>query len=176
MFTLPTNLIVLIKTTKQCGNYVQNITVSAEKNSNLSAGSATATGKTLSSKASLVSTTPQERTNSVAPEPEGSSPHSQQPPSGPYPEPGESTPHSSPPTNLPKVHPPTYAFVFKVVFFLRAFPPKSCARFSPLPCVPGQKIKMAVRLFNERHLKCGFVKCTICPNVQSVIRILQINA
>jgi hypothetical protein len=36
-------------------------------------------------------------TNSVAPEPEGSSPHSQQPANGPYPEPGESTPHPSPP-------------------------------------------------------------------------------
>jgi hypothetical protein len=34
-----------------------------------------------------------ELTNSVAPEPEGSSPHSQQPANGPYPEPGESTPH-----------------------------------------------------------------------------------
>jgi hypothetical protein len=38
----------------------------------------------------------------VAPEPEGSSPHSQQAANGPYPEPGESTPHSL--TNLPKVH------------------------------------------------------------------------
>jgi hypothetical protein len=35
-----------------------------------------------------------ELTNSVAPEPEGSSPHSQQPANGPYPEPGESTPPS----------------------------------------------------------------------------------
>jgi hypothetical protein len=32
-------------------------------------------------------------TNSTAPEPEGSSPHSQQPANGPCPEPGESTPH-----------------------------------------------------------------------------------
>jgi hypothetical protein len=35
-------------------------------------------------------------TNSVAPEPEGSSPHSQQPVNDPYPEPGESTPHPPP--------------------------------------------------------------------------------
>jgi hypothetical protein len=35
----------------------------------------------------------------VAPEPEGSSPHSQQPANGPYPEPGESTPH--PPNQSP---------------------------------------------------------------------------
>jgi hypothetical protein len=40
-------------------------------------------------------------TNSVAPETEGSSPHSQQPASGPYPEPGESTPHPPPPISLP---------------------------------------------------------------------------
>jgi hypothetical protein len=39
----------------------------------------------------------------VAPEPEGSSPHSQQPANGPYPEPDKSTPHPSP-TNLSKVH------------------------------------------------------------------------
>jgi hypothetical protein len=39
----------------------------------------------------------------MAPEPEGSSPHSQQPANGPYPEPSESTPHT-PPTNLSKVH------------------------------------------------------------------------
>jgi hypothetical protein len=37
----------------------------------------------------------------VAPEPEGSSPYSQEPANGPYPEPGESTPN--PPTNLPKI-------------------------------------------------------------------------
>jgi hypothetical protein len=38
-------------------------------------------------------------TNSVAPEPEGSSPHSQEPANNPYPEPGESTPH--PPNQYP---------------------------------------------------------------------------
>jgi hypothetical protein len=43
-------------------------------------------------------------TNSMAPEPEGSSPHSQQPANGPYPEPGESTPHTHTHTSLPKVH------------------------------------------------------------------------
>jgi hypothetical protein len=35
----------------------------------------------------------------MAPEPEGSSPHSQQPATDPYPEPGESTP--SPPSGFP---------------------------------------------------------------------------
>jgi hypothetical protein len=40
-------------------------------------------------------------TNSVAPDPEGSSPHSQQPANGPYSEPGESTPY--PLAYLPKV-------------------------------------------------------------------------
>jgi hypothetical protein len=53
-------------------------------------------------------------TNSVAQEPEGSSPHSQQPATGPYPEPVESNPH--PQTNLPKIHsdpflPPTLWFL-----------------------------------------------------------------
>jgi hypothetical protein len=43
-------------------------------------------------------------TNSVAPEPEGSSPHSQQPANGPYPEPGESTSHTLTPASLPKVY------------------------------------------------------------------------
>jgi hypothetical protein len=38
-------------------------------------------------------------TNSVAPEPEGSSPHSQQPANDPSPEPAESTPH--PPNQSP---------------------------------------------------------------------------
>jgi hypothetical protein len=33
-------------------------------------------------------------TNSVVPEPEGSSSHSQQSANGPYPEPGESNPHT----------------------------------------------------------------------------------
>jgi hypothetical protein len=41
-------------------------------------------------------------TNSVEPEPEGSSPHSQQPANGPCPEPGESTP-PPPPTTVPKI-------------------------------------------------------------------------
>jgi hypothetical protein len=41
-------------------------------------------------------------TNSVAPEPEGSSPHSQQPATGPYPEPTVSNLHSA--ASLPKIH------------------------------------------------------------------------
>jgi hypothetical protein len=40
--------------------------------------------------------------NSVAQEPEGSSPHTQQLATGPYPDPVESSPH--PPANLPKIH------------------------------------------------------------------------
>jgi hypothetical protein len=40
-------------------------------------------------------------TKYVAPEPEGSSPHSQNPANGPYPEPGESTPHPPPPSQSP---------------------------------------------------------------------------
>jgi hypothetical protein len=71
-------------------------------------------------------------TNSVMPEPEGSSPHSQQPTNDPYPEPGESTPNP-PPTNLPKVH---FDPIYALVFFLRAFPPKPCTLFYPILCMP----------------------------------------
>jgi hypothetical protein len=50
-------------------------------------------------------------TNSVTPEPEGLSPHSQQPANGPHPEPSEYSPHS-PPANLhnvrfDRIHPST---------------------------------------------------------------------
>jgi hypothetical protein len=49
------------------------------------------------------------KTKFVVPEPEGSSPHSQQPASGPYPEPGESTPHPPQPVSLRSIwsHPST---------------------------------------------------------------------
>jgi hypothetical protein len=40
-------------------------------------------------------------TNTVTPEPEGSSPHSQQPASDPHPEPGESTPPPPTPSQSP---------------------------------------------------------------------------
>jgi hypothetical protein len=72
----------------------------------------------------------------VAPEPEGSSPHSQQPANGPYPEPAESTPH--PPNQSPQgpfwSHPPIYALVFQVVYFFRVFWPKPMRpiQFQPL--------------------------------------------
>jgi hypothetical protein len=72
-------------------------------------------------------------TNSMAPEPEGSSPHSQQPANGPYPEPGESTPH--PPANLPKVHfdPILSSTPWSSKWSPSAIPAKPCTRFSPLP-------------------------------------------
>jgi hypothetical protein len=38
----------------------------------------------------------------MVPEPEDSSPHLQEPATGPYPEPTESAPH--PPANLPEIH------------------------------------------------------------------------
>jgi hypothetical protein len=44
----------------------------------------------------------QQYQNSVAPEPEGSSPHSQESATGPYPEPTGST--LRPPNNLPMIH------------------------------------------------------------------------
>jgi hypothetical protein len=64
--------------------------------------------------------------NSVAPEPEVSSPHSKQLATGPYPEPAESTPHpfSKSPQDLFWFHSPIYASIFRVVSFHRAFPPK----------------------------------------------------
>jgi hypothetical protein len=49
-------------------------------------------------------TTFSDLTNSVAQEPEGSSPHSQQPATGPCPEPVESNPPPPPQANLPKIH------------------------------------------------------------------------
>jgi hypothetical protein len=62
-------------------------------------------------------------TNSVAPEPKGSSPSSQQPAARPYPEPAESTPHP-PPSHSPEdpfwSHSPVYAPVF-----LSGFPTKT---------------------------------------------------
>jgi hypothetical protein len=70
----------------------------------------------------------------VAPEPEGSSPHSQQPATSPYPEPVESTPH--PPTNLPKVHfypiLPSTPWSFKWSFSY-GIPSKTLYTFLPSP-------------------------------------------
>jgi hypothetical protein len=84
----------------------------------------------------------------MAPEPEDSSPHSQEPANGPCPEPGESTPH--PPNQSPQdpfwSHPPIYAVVFQVVSSLRAFQPKPCTDFSPLPRVVG------IRTYMEMHV------------------------
>jgi hypothetical protein len=73
-------------------------------------------------------------TNSVAPQPESSSPHSQQPANDPYPELRESTPH--PPANLPKVHyepilpstPWTSEWIFP-----SGFPTKTLYAFLPSP-------------------------------------------
>jgi hypothetical protein len=70
-------------------------------------------------------------------EPESSSPHSQQPATGPYPEPVKSNPPPPPKSSIPKIHSdPIYALVLQVVSFLWAFAPKPCTRFSSLPCVP----------------------------------------
>jgi hypothetical protein len=80
-------------------------------------------------------------TNSVEPEPEGSSPHSQQPITGLHPEPGESDLHPPPPpqpvslrSNL--FHNHIYASVFRMISFLRDYPPKPCTLFCPLPFMP----------------------------------------
>jgi hypothetical protein len=73
-------------------------------------------------------------TNSVAEEPEDSSPHSQQLATGPYPESIESTP-PPPAISDPFWSYTIYASVFRVVSFLWDFLPNPCTLFSPLPCV-----------------------------------------
>jgi hypothetical protein len=68
------------------------------------------------------------------PEPEGSSPHSQQPANGPYPEPGESTPH--PRTNLRNVHlvPSSHLRLgLPSGLFPSGFPAKTLYTFLPSP-------------------------------------------
>jgi hypothetical protein len=68
------------------------------------------------------------RNNSVAPEPEGSSPYSQEPETGPYPEPIESLHTANHPMSLDpfRAHTTIYASVYRMVSFLRTFAPKSC--------------------------------------------------
>jgi hypothetical protein len=76
---------------------------------------------------------------SVAPESEGSSPHSREPATGPYPEPGEFIPHPWPsqsPQDPFWSHPTICSSVFRVASFLQAFPPKPCTLFSLLLCLP----------------------------------------
>jgi hypothetical protein len=76
--------------------------------------------------------------NSVAQEPEASSPHSQRPATGLYPKPTGSTLHS--PSQSPQdpfwSHSHIYVFVFQEVSFRLAIPPKPCTLSSPLSCVP----------------------------------------
>jgi hypothetical protein len=73
----------------------------------------------------------------VAPEPEGSSPHSQQPANGPYPEPDESTPHPPPPEPvslrsilIPSSHLP---LALPSGLFPSGFPTKTLYMFFPSP-------------------------------------------
>jgi hypothetical protein len=89
-------------------------------------------------------TLPSHPTNSVAQEPEGSSPHTQQPATGPCPETVGSNPHT-PRSQCPQdpfwSHLPTYALVFRVITFLRAFPPKPftlslLSHACHMPCPP----------------------------------------
>jgi hypothetical protein len=88
-------------------------------------------------------------TNSVAPQPEGSSPHSQQPATDPYPEPDESTPH--PPTSLPKVHfdpiLPSTTWSFKWLFpsdFPITFLPSPMCATCPAHLIPLDLICLTV--------------------------------
>jgi hypothetical protein len=75
-------------------------------------------------------------TNSVVPEPKGSSVHSRQPANGSYAEPGESTPHPLQPVSLRSIlisfsH---LHFGLRSGFFPLDFPTKTLYTF--LPCVP----------------------------------------
>jgi hypothetical protein len=80
-------------------------------------------------------------TNSVAPEPEGSSPHSQQPAKGLYPEPGESTPRPPQPISIRSILIPSTPWSFKWSFSFALshqkpvhVSPLSCACY--MPCLP----------------------------------------
>jgi hypothetical protein len=75
-----------------------------------------------------------EKTNSVAPEPEGSSPHSQQPANGPYPQPVESTPPPQPiflrSIRIPSSH---LRLGLSSGLFHSGFPTKTLYTFLPSP-------------------------------------------
>jgi hypothetical protein len=71
--------------------------------------------------------------NSVAPEPEGSSLHSQQPATCPYPEPTESTQTLPQPVSLRSILIPSSHLCLSLP---RDLFPSGCTLSSPLPCVP----------------------------------------
>jgi hypothetical protein len=73
-------------------------------------------------------------TNFVAPQPEGSSPHSQQPATGPCPEPNEPAPH--PPANILKIHSdpsPHIRLSLPSGLFPSGLPHQNLVHFSLLP-------------------------------------------
>jgi hypothetical protein len=72
-------------------------------------------------------------TTYVAPEPGGSSSHSQQPNNGPCLEPDESTPHSQPITPRSILIPSSH---IHLGLQSKAFPPKPCTLLFPFPCMP----------------------------------------
>jgi hypothetical protein len=74
-------------------------------------------------------------TNSVAPEPKGSSPHSQQPANDPYLEPGESTPPPPQPISLTSIFsPPSHLRLgLSSGLFLSDFPTNTLYTFLPSP-------------------------------------------
>jgi hypothetical protein len=85
-------------------------------------------------------------------EPEGSLPCSQQSATGSYPEPDQSSPYY---LILSKIHfntLPTYIYVFLIVAFLLAFPPKWCAHSSPTCVLHAQAISFAFTRSFELYL------------------------
>jgi hypothetical protein len=101
-------------------------------------------------------------TNSVAPEPEGSSPRSQEPATSSYPEPTESTP---PPPNLPKIHSdlilPYTPRSSEWTVFIRAFSQKSCICMSALPYVPMILINNYNKKRSSIKCACAFFSCKL---------------
>jgi hypothetical protein len=116
------------------------------------------------------------RNNSVAPEPGGSSPHSQQPATGPYPEPGESTPHPPPqPISLRSILIPSFHLRLGLLscLFLLAFTPNPCTLPYVLHAPPPFILLdwMCLMIFGYVYVLWSSPLCNIlhCPVTSSLL-------
>jgi hypothetical protein len=105
-------------------------------------------------------------TNSMAPEPEVSSPLSQQPANGPYPEPGESTPHA---VSLRSILIPSSHLLLGLPsgVFPSGFPTKTFYNFLPSPMRP---ICPALLIFGYEYklwssLLCNFLHSPVTSSL-----------